>query len=250
MRRFGEELAAAGVIQVGGAFTDIPEADALVKSRPEAFLIGLLFTQGIPAERAWAGPWLLMRRLGHLDLARMADEPEAVRAALQRSPMLHRFKETLPRWVVAAARKVLDEYDGDASRIWTPGSRVLDVVERLQAFQGIGRKKAVMGAEMLVRCLGVSLAGVECGQVAYDVHVRRVFLRSGLVERDSPEDVEAAARTASPAEPGLMDLPAWLVGRQWCRPNRPACEACRLAAACPRRVWLRPEGVGARRRER
>ena len=244
------ELAAAGAVQVGGAFTDIPAADELVKSRPEAFLLGLLFTQGIPAERAWAGPWLLQQRLGHLDVRRIAEEPDAVRAAVQAPPMLHRFKETLPRWIVSAARRLIDEYDGDASRIWPPGSHILDVTRRLEAFDGIGRKKAVMGAEMLARCLGAELRGLECGQVAYDVHVRRVFLRSGLIERDTPEDVAAAACVASPEEPGLVDLPAWLIGREWCRPRRPSCDACRLARTCPRRVWVQVEGVGSKGRSR
>jgi uncharacterized HhH-GPD family protein len=151
---YGRELAASGAAQVGGTFTDIPEADRLLKESPEAFLIGVLFTQGIPAERAWAGPYLLRERLGHLDLGRLASEPEEVHAAFNTPPMLHRFKNTLPKWVSAAAIRLLDEYDGDASRVWAPGSHVVDVTERLSAFTGIGRKKAVMATEILARHFG------------------------------------------------------------------------------------------------
>lgn len=248
LRCFAAELASAGVVQVGPAFTDIAEADALVRCRPEAFLIGLLFTQGVSAERAWAAPWHLAQRLGHLDLDRIASEPDALREALQRPPALHRFKETLPRWVVAAARTILDEYQGDAARLWPPGSRVDEVAARLRRFRGIGAKKAAMGAEMLVRSLGVPLAGIERGRVAYDVHVRRVFLRTGLVSRDTPAEVAAAAARVSPREPGLVDLPAWTVGRQWCRPREPACDACRLSDGCAKRVWLNVTGVGGKRR--
>ena len=61
-----------------------------------------------------------------------------------------------------------------------------------------------MAAEILMRHFGVDLLGRECGQVAYDVHVRRVFLRSGLAEEDSPEAIEAAACRAYPDSPGTL----------------------------------------------
>lgn len=246
LREFGEELSAAGAAQVGGAFTDDPRADDFLKASPEAFLIGVLFTQGVRAERAWAAPWALRERLGHLDLRRLADEPEAVAAAVVAPPALHRFVGTLPRWISSAARRLLDSYGGDATRIWAAGSGVTEVTARLEAFDGIGRKKAAMTVEILRRHFGADLRDEQCGRVAYDVHVRRVFLRSGLVDSDTPEAVEDAARRAYPACPGLLDLPAWLVGRQWCRPQAPECEACRLGEVCARRVDLGVRGVGVR----
>ncbi len=244
---YGLELQAAGDAQVGGSFTGVAEADELIESSAEAFLLGMLFTQGIPAERAWTGPWLLRERLGHLDLERLAGEPETVREAVQRHPMLHRFKNTLPRWISAAAARLLEDYGGDATRIWAPGTHVLDVTKRLVDFDGIGRKKAVMGTEILMRHFGVELEGRECGQVAYDVQIRRVFLRTGLVDRDTLADIEAAAASICPDSPGVLDLAAWLVGRDTCRPKAPRCEDCRLGATCPKRTWLSVEGVGARR---
>jgi endonuclease-3 len=245
---YGRELEAQGAAQVGGSFSGIPAADELLSRDPNAFLLGVLFTQGIPAERAWAGPWLLRERLGHLDLVRLAEEPEAVRAAFQRPPMLHRFKETLPRWVSSAAARLLAKYEGDAALIWSPGTHVLEVMERLGEFDGVGRKKSVMATEILTRYFGAQLEGRDCGQVAYDVQVRRVFLRAGLVELDSRDDMEAAAASICPEAPGTLDLPAWLVGRDTCRPSAPRCDECRLGGTCPRRVWLSVEGVGVRHR--
>jgi uncharacterized HhH-GPD family protein len=245
---YGRDLARAGAVQAGSAFTDIVEADDLIKSSPEAFVLGVLFTQGISAERAWAGPWLLGERLGHLDLRRLASEPEAVDAALSRPPALHRFKHTLPRWVSAASARLIDCYGGDASRMWAPGSTVLEVSERFSEFAGIGRKKAAMAVEILTRTFDVPLEGQECGTVAYDVQVRRVFLRSGLVDIDTPSEVGRVAAVACPEAPGSLDLPTWLVGRETCHPRRPRCDECRLAAVCARRVWLTPEGVGTRSR--
>jgi uncharacterized HhH-GPD family protein len=244
---YGRELERQGAAQVGGSFTGDPDADALLR-QPNAFLLGVLFTQGIPAERAWRGPFGLMERIGTLDPGYLASHPVEVRAAVQEPPMLHRFKETLPRWISSAALRLLRDYDGDASRIWPPGEEVLEVVSRLSEFDGIGRKKAVMAAEILTRHFGVDLIGRERGQVAYDVQVRRVFLRSGLVDEDSREAIEAAAAAISPQSPGTLDLPAWLIGRQSCRPRSPLCDACRLGEVCPRKVTLDVAGVGSRRR--
>ena len=246
LRRYGEELVSSAAAQTGGVFTDIPAADALIKSSPEAFLLGVLFTQGIPAERAWAGPYLLRGRLGHLDPGRLADAPDAVAAAVARRPALHRFVHTLPVWIVSAARRLLDTYDGSASGIWPDGTPVVEVVRRLREFDGIGEKKAVMTAEILMRHFGVRLEGVECGSVAYDVHVRRVFLRSGLVDEDTPGLIREAARRACPEAPGVLDLATWLIGRDYCRPRDPRCEQCRLGQVCPRLVSRTVLGVGTR----
>jgi uncharacterized HhH-GPD family protein len=241
------ELDEQAAAQRGGSFTSSPEADDLLRSDPNAFLLGVLFTQGLPAERAWSGPFLLRERLGHLDLERLAAEPEAVAAALQQPPMLHRFKNTLPPWISSAAKRLLEVYEGDATRIWAVGSSVADVIGRLSAFEGIGRKKAVMAAEILRRHFGVALAGRQDSQVAYDVHVRRVFLRSGLADHDSIDAIEAAATRACPDAPATLDLAAWLIGRESCHPTGPICESCRLGGVCPRRTWIAVAGVGSRR---
>jgi uncharacterized HhH-GPD family protein len=241
---YGRELEAMGAAQVGGSFSGNLAADELIESSANALLLGVLFTQGIPAERAWAGPFELRTRLGTLDLNYLAENPALVREAFQRPPMLHRFKETLPRWIGSAAERLLRDYGGDAACIWPAGSHVLEVTARLSEFDGIGRKKAVMTVEILSRHFGVELSGRECGQVAYDVQVRRVFLRSGLVAQDTREAVEAAAEAACPQAPGTLDLPAWLIGRETCRPRAPLCDRCRLAAVCPRLIDRHVVGVG------
>jgi hypothetical protein len=54
--------------EVGAAtFTPHPEANALIINNPFAFLLAVIFDQGIPAERAWRAPYDMMQRLGHLD---------------------------------------------------------------------------------------------------------------------------------------------------------------------------------------
>lgn len=213
-----------------------PEADAFLRSDPFAFLVAVVLCQGITAERAWSSPWLLRRRLGHLDPVRMVADPEAVRAAIAEPPCIHRYVVNTPRWVVAAAQRVLDDYDGRAAAIWDDEPTATELQRRLQAFDGIGQKKAAMAAEILERDFGVPLREVTGSDVAYDVHLRRVFLRSGLADADDLAHIVDQARRAHPERPGALDLPAWDVGRHWCRPRDPDCPACPLAGACPQLV--------------
>jgi hypothetical protein len=57
---FGEGLPADGLIAIGPD----PESDALIRSNGFAFLLGVLFDQGIRFERAWRAPYELHERLG------------------------------------------------------------------------------------------------------------------------------------------------------------------------------------------
>jgi uncharacterized HhH-GPD family protein len=227
---YGQTQVSAVVGQV--ALTPHPEANALIRENPFAFLLAAIFAQGIPAERAWRAPYDLMRRLGHLDPARMLADPEGVRTAVAQPPVLHRYREKLPGWLVGAARIVLHDYAGDAARIWNDDPTARQLQQRLDRFPGIGQKKAAMAVEILDRHLGVSVRELNGSDVAYDVHLRRVFLRSGLAEYDDLDHMVDVARRAYPERPGALDMPTWLIGRQWCHAGLPDCPACVLRDVC------------------
>lgn len=229
--------------EVGPAnFAPDPEADALLRSDPFAFLVAVVFDQGVVAERAWSAPWELARRLGHFDPERMVLDPDAVREAIARRPSLHRYVERVPRWVVSAADRVLHVYGGDAGAIWGDEPLAIELQQRLESFAGIGQKKAAMAVEILTRDLKVPIRSLQGSDVAVDVHIRRVFLRAGLAERDEPAHLIDQARRAHPERPGDLDLPAWDIGRRWCRPRDPGCADCPLAEVCPQLV-SRADGV-------
>ena len=64
----------------------------------------------------------------------------------------------MPGWITAAARRVVRDYGGDASRIWTTEPATAAAIRaRFDAFDGIGQKKAAMAVEILARDL---LAGL------------------------------------------------------------------------------------------
>jgi uncharacterized HhH-GPD family protein len=217
-------------------FTSNQDADALLRVDPFAFLVGVLFDQGIPAERAWLAPYLLRQRLGHLDPGRIAQEEQAVHDAVQRPPKLHRYVATMPRWLVLAARRVLSRYHGDAGAIWSGYPSADELQRRFTAFTGIGQKKAAMAVEILERDLGVPVANLERSDIAYDIHLRRVFLRTRLADRDDRDHMIAVARALHPARPGALDLPSWRIGRGWCHPGIPDCASCPLTRVCPKDI--------------
>lgn len=249
--RYGRRLEADRAAQDGSGFSGRDDVDAWIESDPNAFLFGALFTQGIPAERAWAGPFELKMRLGHFDVGRLAaSSVDEIERALARPPALHRFKRTLPRYIVGTASVLVRDYGGDAARIWGDEPSARELTARLEALPGIGTKKAAMAVELLIRRFGVTIRDPGSARLPDDVHVRRVMLRTGLVDSDDLDSLQRAAARISPERPSLIDLPLWLVGRRWCRPTRPLCEECLLGVSCAKLTDRLVDGAGVRRAAR
>lgn len=155
-------------------------------------------------------------------------------SAFDRSPALHRFPRVQATWVTRAAQRVVHDHAARADLIWKNGSSAGLVAGTLRMFDGVGQKKAAMAIDLLARRGALSSLSLEDTDVAYDVHVRRVFLRTGLADRDDPLVIGEVARRLAPLHPGGLDLPTWHVGRSWCRADHPFCDACPLAFTCIR----------------
>lgn len=233
-----EPYVVAAMLEFGGTLEPgrlVPSeaAEALLRRNPFALLLAILLDQGVPAERAFQAPQTLRERLGHLDPKRIAGDEFSVLRAMRARPMPHRYPAIGTRWIVRAACRVAQELDGDVRRLWAdrPTARVLQA--RFEAFDGIGQKKAAMAVEILARNFGVPLDDMSGSDVAVDVHVRRVFVRTGLSASGSTDAIIRAARELHPARPSELDVPAWLIGRKWCRPRAPKCSSCPISWACP-----------------
>ena len=228
----------------GLGYAETKEADQLLQSDPFAFLLGVVLDDGsgaeeisaeeIGAERAWQGPLVLQQRLGHLDPWRLRNQRDDIRAAVAEPPAIHGLVELMAEAIVMAADRVCTHYDGDAAGIWAPDATAAEVDARLRAFRRISPRKAARAVELLMSDFGVELADPAASDVAYDIHVRRVFLRTGLVEVDDIRALTAAARRLYPQRPGFIDLPTWLVGRRYCHSTQPDCARCPLASVCPK----------------
>ncbi len=99
-----------------GTATGEPDADALLRENGNAVLLGVLLDQQVRAEMAFTGPHKLKSRLGHLDMQKLADmDPEAFNEVFSESPAVHRFTNMMADRTQDLARKIADDYDGDAS---------------------------------------------------------------------------------------------------------------------------------------
>jgi endonuclease III len=215
------------------------KAKRLLLKNGFAFLLGVIYDQSQKAEVAWRYPYLLQKSLGHL-------EPKMI-AAITLTDLDNSFMNTQPRlryWRMASARTlraaemVCTKYDSDAHQIWlkdSPSPR--EMQRRFDEFDGIAQKKASMATNILIRDLRwVTVEDRSEIDVSYDRHVRRVFLRAGLVDADNQDVIVHKARALAPDYPGALDLPAWIIGRNFCSNDSPQCGSCRLSTPCGKRT--------------
>jgi endonuclease-3 len=219
-------------------FTSEPEADALLndlEGHPHAFVLACVMDRQIKAERAWLIPHRVSQKLGGFSFSLLeALSLDNVRDLLSRPEPLHRFPEEMSRNFHAAVQHIALDYDGDAARMWRHKPASAEVVLRFLRLRGVGPKIATMAANILARDFKIPLADHYSIDISADVHVRRVFTRLGLVPEDaSLEEIIYTARALNPEFPGILDFPAWEVGRAWCRPRNPQCRDCYLHSVCP-----------------
>ena len=130
-------------LQQEGTATKDPEADQFLRENANAVLLGLLFDQRVLAETAFIGPLKLKERLGHFDMARLADhDPEDFKRIFSEPPAVHRFTNVMADRTLAVARRLADEYDGDAANLWADGADQATVEKRIQKLPGFGPLKA------------------------------------------------------------------------------------------------------------
>jgi len=180
--------------------TQDPAADALLSDNPFALVVGMILDQQYPMEHAFRGPAKVLDRLGSFEPAEIAAaDPEEFAAMAATTPAIHRFPGSMAARLQEVARIVVDEYDGDASRIWTGASDARDLMRRVQALPGFGKQKAQIFVALLAKQLGVRPEGWESlvGDYALEGHrsVADVTDEVSLQKvRDFKKQKKAAAR--------------------------------------------------------
>jgi len=123
-------------------FTGNDDADALIAAEPFALLVGFALDQQVPVQTAFAGPLKIKQRLGTINPETIASmDPGRVEAAFREKPAVHRFPGTMAQRVQDLARAVVDEYAGDAERLWTEARDAHDLKARLGSLPGFGDMK-------------------------------------------------------------------------------------------------------------
>lgn len=218
-------------------FTKDEAADLLLNDLdryPHAFVLACVMDRQIKGERAWLIPYRFQQRLGDFSIDRLSvlTVDDVKRLMTQPNP-LHRFVDRMSGFFHSAVCRIMEQYDGDASKIWQGKPSSAAVVYRFLEFDGVGPKIASMAANILAREFKVPFGDYYSIDISADVHVRRVFGRLGLTHSDATiEQVIYKARALYPEFPGLMDFPSWEIGRNWCRPNNPSCQSCYMKDGC------------------
>jgi uncharacterized HhH-GPD family protein len=143
-------------------FTGVDEADALLAEDPLALLIGFVLDQQVPLQKAFAGPYELRRRIGRLDAVAIAGmDPGELEKAFRAKPALHRFPGNMARRTQELCATIVEEYGGDAARVWTEATDGADLERRLLGLPGIGEMKARTLVAVLGKRFGVTPPGWE-----------------------------------------------------------------------------------------
>jgi uncharacterized HhH-GPD family protein len=181
-------------------------ADRVLDDNPFALLMGMLLDQQYPMEHAFRGPAKVLERFGTLDPHRIAEaDPEAFAALCAVPPAVHRFPGSMAARIQALAQLVVEQYDGDAERLWNEAQDGKELLRRMTSLPGFGKQKAQIFVALLAKQVGVRPDGWEEVAGAYAEHGYRSV--ADVVDADSLQRVRefkkakkaAAQQEESPA---------------------------------------------------
>ena len=182
-----------------------PEASELLTRSPLALLIAMLLDQQVPLERAFSAPLDLVRRLGHEPTAAELAEfdPDALAVIFSERPALHRYPRAMAARVQDLARLIVEQYDGEASRVWESAESGAELLKRVSALPGFGAQKAqifvaLLGKQLDVRPKGWQQAAGAFGAAGTHRSVADITDEKSLGQvRSYKQALKAAAKATS-----------------------------------------------------
>jgi uncharacterized HhH-GPD family protein len=175
-------------------------ANELLTRSPLALLIAMLLDQQVPLEKAFSSPYQLVLRLGHEPTAEelAAYDPEALAAIFAERPALHRFPRAMAARVQELGRLLVENYDGDAERVWASAGTGEELAARLARLPGFGAYKAQITMALLGKQLGVRPAGWREAAGSFG-HEGSLVSVADIVDEDSLAKVRAHKKQAKAA---------------------------------------------------
>lgn len=218
-------------------FTKDPEIDRYLNDLdfyPHFFVLACLMDLQMKAERAWKIPYYVSQEIGSPSFKAFASLKKDEISRVFNARKLHRFTNRMANVFYQGVQKILNDYDGFASRIWRDDLSARTIMNRFLEFEGVGPKIASMATNILIREFKLPIQIKSYIDISPDVHVKRVFTRLRLIEESSTNtELINCARLLYPEYPGVFDLPTWEVGRKWCKSSHPECAKCYLSTHCP-----------------
>lgn len=219
-------------------FVDDMQVNALLNDLdryPHAYVLACMMDRQIKAERAWTIPWSVQQALGSFDIEVLGSQSLEYYQDLFITKALHRFGKSMAKTFYATIHRILDDYSGNASRIWNGNPSSAAAVYRFLQFDGCGIKIATMAVNILARQFKIPFSDYYSIDISPDVHVFRVMKRTGMVSSTADrESIIYKARELNPEFPGIIDFSCWEIGRNYCRPQNPKCEDCPIESECKR----------------
>jgi len=140
-------------------YTGNDEADELLAREPFALLVGFALDQQVPVQTAFSGPLKLKQRLGTLDPGKIAaTDPARLEEVFREKPAIHRFPGNMAKRVQDLAAVVVEDYGGDAERIWSEAADGTELRRRISALPGFGDMKIKAFGAVLAKRFGVEAA--------------------------------------------------------------------------------------------
>jgi len=214
------------------------DAALLVEKNPFAFALAAALDRGTRAEVIWTIPYYLQKEIGELKPAFFVNKDiNEIKKIIQKLPIKPRYVNDAPRTIKELSEIVVNEFDGDASKIWKNKSAE-EVKTTFQRVHGVGPGISSMIVLLLERCFGIHFNDLDHRNmnVKPDVHVIRVFGRLGFISQPNEKEVLEAARKFNPEYPGALDAPVWVIGRKWCAADAPQCTYCPVNKVCPKNI--------------
>ena len=186
-------------------------ADDLLGRDPLALLLGMLFDQQFPMERAFAGPRLLADRMGldresdRLSAAAIADaDPDALLPWFQGPPAVHRYPGSMAARAQALCRLLVERYDGRAERLWSDAPDGATLLRRIGELPGFGAQKAKILVALLGKQYGVTPPGWREAAGSYGEEGSRRSV-ADITGPESLAEVRAAKQEAKKAAKAAAD---------------------------------------------
>jgi len=178
-------------------------ADAVLDKYPFALLVGMMLDQQYPMEHAFRGPAKVLERFGTLDPDVIATaDPDKFATLCATPPAIHRYPGSMARRMQELAALIVEQYDGDASRLWNEASSGKDLLQRLQDLPGFGKQKAqifvaLLGKQLDVRPTGWKSVAGDYGLKGYRSVADVVDADSLTKVRDTKQRAKAKTKAAS-----------------------------------------------------
>ena len=180
--------------------TGNPEADHLLSTSGNALLLGMTLDQQVPMEKAFNGPYVIATRMGGtFDVPAIAAlEVDDFVAICAEKPAVHRFPGSMGKRVHEVARRLVEEHDGDAVRLWQDVPDGASLKKSISALPGFGDQKASIMVALLGKRWGVQPDGWREAAGAYgnEGEFRSV---ADVVDAESLQKVRAFKKQAKAA---------------------------------------------------